>query len=203
MAAHDDELTASLIAGLRRGEPGAIYGLWDRYFPKLLRQARSDLARFPRRSFDEEDVALSVFDTLQRGARAGRFENLKNRSNLWALLVALTRQKVVDRMRREGRKKRGGGRVRGDSVFAVRTEQGNGLDGIAGDEPAPEFFICLDDEYRRLTALLRDDGVRRVASLRLEGFSNEEIAEQIGISLRAVQRKVRLIEDRWTQELQR
>ena len=70
MAAHDDELTASLIAGLRRGEPGAIYGLWDRYFPKILKQARTQLASYPRRSFDEEDVALSVFDTLQRGARA-------------------------------------------------------------------------------------------------------------------------------------
>jgi DNA-directed RNA polymerase specialized sigma24 family protein len=203
MAAHDDELTASLIAGLRRGEPGAIYGLWDRYFPKILKQARTQLASYPRRSFDEEDVALSVFDTLQRGARAGRFENLKSRSNLWALLVALTRQKVIDRMRREGRMKRGGGRVRGDSVFAARAAEACGLDQFADDEPAPEFFVCLDEEYRRLTGLLRDEVIRRVATLRLEGLSNEEIAEQIGISLRAVQRKVRLIEDRWTQELQR
>ena len=38
---------------------------------------------------------------------------------------------------------------------------------------------------------------REIAMLKLQGYSNKEIAEQLGIALRAVERKLKLIRDQW------
>ena len=43
-----------------------------------------------RRDFDEEDVALSVFQSLCDGVKSGKFSRLDDRVNLWALLVVIT-----------------------------------------------------------------------------------------------------------------
>jgi hypothetical protein len=45
---------------------------------------------------DEEDVALSAFDSLCRGVEAGRFPQLFDRSDLWLVLVLVTTYKVAD-----------------------------------------------------------------------------------------------------------
>jgi RNA polymerase sigma factor (sigma-70 family) len=201
MAVCDNDSSALWIQGLRQGDPRVLKDLWDCYFPKLIRQARTRLGRYPKRSFDEEDLALSVFDTLYRGAKEGRFDNLHSRSNLWAILVAITRQKTADRIRRETRQKRGGGELRGDSVFEGNANERQGFERLADDEPTPEMLVSLDEEYRRLMGLLRDDGIRRIAALRLEGYSNDEIAQRLAVSVRAIQRKVRLIAECWRAEL--
>ena len=39
---------------------------------------------------DEEDVALSVFASLCRGAQCGNFKKLTDREDLWALLLVMT-----------------------------------------------------------------------------------------------------------------
>jgi hypothetical protein len=49
-----------------------------------------------RRVADEEDVALSAFDSFCAGAERGRFPDLKDRDNLWALLVTITARKAAD-----------------------------------------------------------------------------------------------------------
>jgi DNA-directed RNA polymerase specialized sigma24 family protein len=202
MAICDDDQTELWISGLREGDPRAVRDIWERYFPKLVQHARNCLGAFPRRTFDEEDIALSVLDTLRRGAAEGRFAHLRSGTNLWLLLVVMTRQKVADRIRREGRKKRGSGRLRGDSVFhGIDTERRPGFDGLAGDALTPEFLVSMDEQYRRLMGQLRDDVLRRVAVLRLEGYSTEEIARRLDLSVRAIQRKVRLIFDCWAREL--
>ena len=45
--------------------------------------------------------------------------------------------------------------------------------------------------------LLRDDTQREIARLRLEGYENTEIAEKTGVSLRSVERKLKLIRETW------
>jgi DNA-directed RNA polymerase specialized sigma24 family protein len=48
---------------------------------------------------------------------------------------------------------------------------------------------------------LRDDRIREVAIRRMQGFTVAEIAEQMRISTRTVQRKLRLIEEQWLEEV--
>src|ERR1043165_1882401 len=80
------------IGQLKAGDPVAAQLLWERYFRRLVGLARKKLDGAPRRMADEEDVALSAFDSFCRGAEHGRFPRLEDRDDLWRLLVVITAQ---------------------------------------------------------------------------------------------------------------
>ena len=52
------------IEDLKQGDEEAAARLWDRYFGKMVEAARKKLARHALAVADEEDVALSAFDSL-------------------------------------------------------------------------------------------------------------------------------------------
>src|SRR6516225_8646759 len=114
MAAEDDGSVTRWIGDLKGGGESAAQHLWERYFHRLVHLARARL-RSGRRTGaveDEEDAALSAFDSFCRGAALGRFPQLADREDLWRLLVVITARKAADQKEREGRIKRGGGKVR-------------------------------------------------------------------------------------------
>jgi DNA-directed RNA polymerase specialized sigma24 family protein len=134
---------------------------------------------------DAEDVAASVLHSLLKGARAGRFSRMANRNDLWVLLLAITRQKTVNLRRYHGAKKRGAG------VSPLE------LMDVAADDPAPEFATMFEDLVCRLFERLPSDDFRSLARLRLEGWTNLEIADELGVTIRTVERKLGLIRDLW------
>ncbi len=192
------------ISDLKQGDSDAARQLWDRYFDRLTRLASRRLGNASRRIADEEDVAIDVFQSLCNGAEQGRFTQLGNREDLWKLLVAISGMKAVDQIRRETAQKRGSGDVRGHSIIDSpgETGLGAGFDRFLDAEPTPEFLVTLDEEKKRLFSLLADDSQREVARLRLEGFSNNEIADQLGIALRSVERKIKVVRETWTNALE-
>src|SRR5947207_2545977 len=99
------------IKQLKAGDRQAVQQLWERYFHRLVGLARKRLRDAPRRVVDEEDVALSAFDSFCRNAEAGRFPDLTDRNSLWRLLAAFTLRKAGHHLRDAGRLKRGGGAV--------------------------------------------------------------------------------------------
>src|SRR5206468_12688890 len=107
---------------LKGGDAAAVQRLWEAYFPRLVGLARKKLREAPRRAADEEDVALSAFDSFCDGLAQGRFPQLTDRDDLWHILVLITARKALQLMRHEQRQKRGGGTVRGESVFQERAE---------------------------------------------------------------------------------
>src|SRR5262249_1376561 len=107
----------ALIERLEAGDHDAAQPLWERYYPRLVRLAPARLRGAPRRVADEQDVALSAFDSFCRGVEQGRFPQLKDRDGLWALLVLITVRKAADLTRYNRRERRGGGQVRGDSAL--------------------------------------------------------------------------------------
>ena len=48
---------------------------------------------------------------------------------------------------------------------------------------------------------LRDDCLRTIVVLRIEGYLVKEIAERLSVGERTVERKLQLIRAKWTQEL--
>src|SRR5262249_35153126 len=80
---------------LKRGNPAAAQPLWDAYFARLVALARARLRAAPRAAADEEDVALSAFDSFCRGAEAGRFPRLDDRDDLWQVLFVITTRKAI------------------------------------------------------------------------------------------------------------
>jgi RNA polymerase sigma factor (sigma-70 family) len=188
------------IGGLKTGEAEAAQRIWERYSEQLLTVARRKLGGIHRSVVDEDDVAQNVFSTICRGAADGRFKEVKNRDELWWLLVAITRQKVADHVRREGALKRGAGRVHVESQIPGTDGERSAFDQIMGNSPTPDFLTMLNEEFQRLLGLLRDDCLREIVIMRLEGFTVSEIATKLGIGQRAVERKLQLIRAKFTKE---
>jgi DNA-directed RNA polymerase specialized sigma24 family protein len=186
---------------LRADDQAAAERLWARYYPRLVGLARKKLQGVPRRVADEEDVALSAFDSFFRGLAAGRFPRLEDRDNLWALLVVITAAKAADLRQHLGRQKRGGGRVGGDSVIDEAFGDSGGAAGInqvVGSEPTPWLAAQLAEEFERLMAALPSDEVRKVAVSKMEGYTNDEIAAMLSCADKTVERRLRLIRAVWT-----
>jgi DNA-directed RNA polymerase specialized sigma24 family protein len=190
------------IAELKAGDSLAAQRLWEDYFPRLVGLAPKKLREAPRRAADEADVALSAFDSFCRGAEEGCFPRVADRDGLWHLLVLITARKAPQMMRHEGRQKRGGGLVPGDSAFGETPEGADeeaGLEQIIGREPTPEFAAQMAEECQQLLGRLGDDDLPRVAVWKMEGYSNEEIAAKLGCVPRTVERKVALVRALWGQ----
>ena len=198
----NEQSVTAWIAGLREGEDEAARQLWQRYFQRIVDLARRKLGDAPRRMADEEDIALDALDSLCRGAANGRFGELTDRSDLWRLLIAITTRKTLEQKRFNVRQKRGGGLVRGDSVFVKHDHAASaGFEQMSAPDPDPEFLALVQEQHERLMNSLRDDTLRRVARCRMEGYSNKEIAEELGSTVRTVERKLNLIRDSWEREL--
>jgi DNA-directed RNA polymerase specialized sigma24 family protein len=185
------------IADLKGGDTAAVQPLWERYFARMVDLARARL-RASRRTdaaSDEEDAALSAFDSLCAGLARGRFPQLADRDDLWRLLVVITTRKVMAQGRLQLRQKRGGGQVRLASDLAgPGSDDEDGLLARAvGSEPTPEFAAMVAEEYRRLLQRLGDDALRKVAILRMEGSTTDAIADQLGCARRTVARQLALI----------
>jgi DNA-directed RNA polymerase specialized sigma24 family protein len=191
-----DSLTVWLES-LKAGDPDAATKLWRRYFEALVRLARDRLRGAPRAVADEEDAALNAFDCFVRKASRGRFPRLDDRDDLWRLLVIITERKPLDQVQHERRQKRGGGRVAGMAGADGAGHPGSGAVCVADATPTPEFAAMVADECRVLLGRLRDDSLRQVALLRMEGYTNEEVADRLGRSLRSIARKVKLIRRIW------
>ncbi|MGO9114379.1 MAG: sigma-70 family RNA polymerase sigma factor [Thermoguttaceae bacterium] len=170
------------VAGLKAGEAEAADRLWHRYFERLVRLARRKLGSTPRRVADEEDVAAIVFRNLWQGAEAGQFSELRNRENLWPLLVVLTSRRVNDLLRYQ--KRRGS------------DDAPDELDHVISQEPTPEFAAIMSENVSRLFAVL-DPVQKQVAKGKLEGRENAEIARELGCSERTVERKLQVIRRIW------
>jgi DNA-directed RNA polymerase specialized sigma24 family protein len=166
-----------------------------------VRFARDSLRGPPRGEADEEDVAVSAFHSLCQGAARGRFPGLQDRNNLWTLLVTITAQKALDHRRREGRLKRRGGRTRAATGSSPGASEADALAQVAGREPSPEFAAQMAEQYRHLLDRLGDDTLRRVASWKMEGYTNEEIARGLDCGLRTVERKLGVIRAAWIDDL--
>jgi DNA-directed RNA polymerase specialized sigma24 family protein len=187
------------LGQLQAGDPAAARQLWERYFRRLVGLARQRLQGLPRRAADEEDVALSAFDTFCRNAERGRFPDLSDRDGLWRLLMVLTARKVAHLVRDAGRQKRGGGTA--PARATAGPDEGAVLDAVLSREPDPEFAAQVAEECRRLLLRLGDPQLESVAVWRMEGYTVEEIAAKLGCAPRSVKRKLQLVRNLWEREV--
>ena len=185
-----------LFRSLKEGDQAAAQVLWEAYFRRLVGLAYARLRNAPRRIADEEDVALSAFDSFCRGAQAGRFPRLDDRNDLWQVLVLITVRKAIDLRNYEGRQSRGKGRVQ--SLTELNPD---GLEAVGGNEPTPELAAQLAEEYQRLMEQLGDSTLQSVATWKLEGYTDDEIAARLGCVTRTVERKLARIRRMWAREM--
>lgn len=198
IALNESHSVSRLIEQLEAGDSAAAKEIWDRFLYRIIGLARNRLQKIPRRAFDEEDVAVSAFNAFFQGVEEERFQQLEDRDDLWQVLAMLTERKAIGVMRRELAEKRGGAINRGESVFEnliAESTGANGLQGVA--DPSPQVIDEFTDGVREMIETLSDETEQQIAMLKLQGFTNKEIAEKIDISLRAVERKLSLIRMQW------
>ncbi len=191
--APDPGTVTRLIDLLRVPDPAvrdeAAQRIWVRYVDKLLALARQRIDQRMRGREDEEDIVVAMFQSFCARLGRGEFE-LRDRGALWNLLVRMTLNKVYDAADRHFSGKR-------DARREIRVDDDQervGADPIlvrmeAGD-PTPDEAMALHEELQRLLQTLDDDTLRRVALLKLEGYTNDEIAKQLRCTRRTIERKM-------------
>jgi len=192
MPAHDKHDVTDAMKKLAEGKSreDAARVVWEHSYVRLVEMARAMLKSAPRGARDEEDVALSALKSFCAGASAGRFPDLANRDNLWRVLHTITVRKANALKTHELSQKRDARRVGGLDV-----------DQLEASEPSPELAAILVEQRTALIDRLRDDTLRQIAELHLDGFSSLEIAENLAVSERTIQRKLELIRRAWQREL--
>jgi DNA-directed RNA polymerase specialized sigma24 family protein len=181
------------IHELQAGNQVAAQRLWEQYFQRLVHLARQRLPNHLRRHTDEEDVALSAFNSFCRGAANGRYPQLADRDDLWRLLVTITAHKAIHAARNAQRLKRGGPH----QASADNAHADFALEEAIGREPSPEFSLQVAEEFDRLLAQLNDSTLATVAVFKMEGYVSAEIAQKLNCTVRTVERKLNLIRKIW------
>jgi DNA-directed RNA polymerase specialized sigma24 family protein len=188
----DESVTQWLVRLKNERDEDASQRLYQRYIERLLVVARNKLGPSRRRDADEEDIVLSVINTLFQGIANGVFPQLADRGDLWQVLLMLVERRSADQRRRQLADKRGGGAVGGESVLIC-----GGIDGVPGSDPTPELAVELREELERRLGQLSDPELRQIAIWKMEAHTNEEIARKLGCVLRTVERRLGLIRRIW------
>jgi RNA polymerase sigma factor (sigma-70 family) len=180
------------IQRLKAGDRAAAGPLWEAYFHRLVALARARLRAGLRRAADEEDVALSAFGSFCRRAEQGQFPRLEDRDDLRKLLFVLTVRKAIDRARREGH---------WAQVQSLEDLADREAEQVLDRELTPALAAQVNDACRRLLDQLGDETLRSIALLKLEGYTNAQIAKRLGYVEPTVERKLQRIRRLWAQEV--
>jgi DNA-directed RNA polymerase specialized sigma24 family protein len=145
------------------------------------------LKRLPdrlHRVVDGEDIANSVFCDLVVGLQEGRFADLHDRDDLWALLACITVRKAINEVKRALRQRRPPPSARVPLV-----------EEFVAPGPPPDLVVMAAEQFEILLEHLqrKDATLKSIALWKFEGFTNQEIGGRLGCSCRRVARKLELI----------
>ena len=181
----------------RDGDEYARQQIWVRYYERLIRLARSRIATGSARVSDEEDIVVGAFDAFFRALDNGKFSELGDRDGIWRLLVVISDNKANDLYRYQTRQKRGGGNIRGHSAFLDAEGDGDHFEQVP--DPSPDFAESLCLTCNELLLRLKPE-LRQVAVWKMEGYTNQEIAEKLECVEESVRRKVMLMRSIWSND---
>lgn len=194
-----EEPITGWIDGLRKGDESAAQKIWQHFSERLCDAARLKIHPRTRRVYDEEDAAVSAFRSLCLGVAGGRFPDLDDRESLWRLMLVIASRKVMHRHRHDQQQRRDSRRNLDESVFCLAADSGYArLEQFASREPTPEFQAEFVETSIALFESLKEPALLEIAQLKIEGYGDSEIAERLGCSRQAVQRKIERIRRKWS-----
>ncbi len=171
----------SVIERCRSGDEQAAQKVFNQYVDQLVHLARQRISQRIAARVDAEDVVQSVFRTFFLHVRAGDF-TLHDQEDVCKLLVRITVHKTLRQIAHHRRAKRD---TRMEAATGDVTQEQ--LVSVLADGPTPdEVVIFLDQMETFLDHLGEVD--RKICEMRMEGYSQAEIADKLGISDRRIRR---------------
>jgi RNA polymerase sigma-70 factor (ECF subfamily) len=174
-----------LIRRLRSGDNEAAREVFDRYAARLLLLSRRRIGQRMNSRVDPEDVVQSVFRTFFARVQNDQFD-IAAKDDLFKLLVRITAHKTLRQIAHHRAAKRDPSQEtpQGDDAHEMLMQ-------VMADEPTPETIVTFMDQLEHFLAQLAPED-RQILELRLQGFSTEEIAQQLG----SYDRKIRRVLER-------
>lgn len=174
---------------IREGDPHAISEFFNTYLERSVQLAKSQLEIGEARLIDEEVAAVSAIESLIIRVRGGDYADVNDHVSLWNLLALIIHRKLIKYRRRMYRPKRspenpivGVDDVTGDSSW------GAGVSAVDQNPPAISSVIA-EETLAQILKRLSDNEASSVLLLRLEGYSDVEIAEKLQHTRNWVQRR--------------
>lgn len=172
-----------LMSRVQQNDAGAAKQLFDRFAHRLIGLARAHLDGRLRGKVDAEDVMQSVFKSFFRIQRAHGV-SLSDWNDLWSLLTVITLRKCGHCLRYHRAARRD---VRRECAAVVSDDDADaGWEAVAR-EPSPLEALMLSETVEELLRGL-DERDRLIASLALQGYTRQEIAERVSCTERTVYR---------------
>ena len=194
MAADETEIAVTRWANdLREGNSAAADSLWEYLEPRLINLGKRQMQSISKACSDEEDLAQSAFYALCSSIQDGRYQDLADRDEIWKLLVTIALNKFRKRIRHQTAQRRGG-KMQQKEFDTLLNSEANTL--------TAEQSTLLKEECERLLDVLGNDEFRKVALLKVEGYTNNEIANALQCTRRTVQRRLEFIRTVWSRDLQ-
>lgn len=195
---------SELLERLKSGDKDAANELIGKYFDRVAGAARRRIKQRRLRGTDSEDIAASVFESLWKKVEKKQFSegDLTTTDEFWRLLCTMIRFKTEDHVRREHADKRGGGQIRGESIFMKPGE--DKVPGLAGQSDGAltaDEIAAFKDQHEKMMKSLVDATLQEVVTLRMEGYKVSEISNHFDKSERWVKRKLALIREIWSREV--
>lgn len=201
MTQNPEHSVTKYLDDLKKGDEDAAQRIWERFLDRLIRLADRKLKSSPRKALNEEDVVQQAFTQFFVQVQQGRFAKLDDRDDLWQVLTMLVDRRAKDQIRKQKSEKRGGGKNRGESIFLVPGDsKRDGIAGVPDMEPTPELAAELIEQFDQRLADLKSELDRGIALGKLQGHTNQAIADDLGIGLRTVERRLGEIRSRWSKD---
>jgi RNA polymerase sigma-70 factor (ECF subfamily) len=176
----DDRMLVDLC---RAGDQNAARQLFEHYVNRLLPLARLRLSQRLASRVDPEDIVQSVFRTFFKRLKAGEFQ-IEQEDDLCKLLVRITVHKTLRQVafHKAGKRDFGLEARQGDDA-------GDRMLQLLGREPGPEVTVAFLNQLEHFLGRLQPME-REILEMRMQGHSNEEIAQKLGIYDRKIRRVI-------------
>lgn len=171
----------TLAEQCEQGDPQAFEALFGRYSERLLRLARSRISERLAARIEPEDVVQSVFRTFFGRVQEHRFV-FREQSDLWKLLVSMTLNKLRNQVDFHTAAKRDVGAEK-----VISPDASPSAFELDGETPSPAAVVAFLDLLEHFLSELRPND-RQILEFRLDGYTQQEIAEKLGCTERTVRR---------------
>lgn len=183
---------------LADGDNQVAADFWNRYGERLHRLAQKHLTGRLRQRLGPEDVVQSACRTFFRRIQEGEF-TFEDSDSLWRLLCAITLTKVRMKARFHLRQKRSVGQER--SIDTSSGDRHIPAQQLEAREPTVNELLEFEEQLENLLNGL-DVEEQQLTELKLQQFTNHEIAQRMSCSERTVRRILKRVQSRLRQTLE-